>query len=137
LLGYNPHGRSYRVYNFEINIVVVSCDVTFNETAPCPRSVFECAGNKEIEESIFVDERLGDELTQKHNYIDANQEFTTDPRRSPPSLPHLIGNENVFLAHFYTTNARMKLGSGKEPQPSRVLYTGPSKRLNDYYAPRA
>jgi hypothetical protein len=33
---------------------------------------------------------IGDELTQKHNYIDANQEFTADPRRSPPSLPHLI-----------------------------------------------
>jgi hypothetical protein len=31
----------------------------------------------------------------------------------------------------------MKLGSGKELQPSRVLYIGPSKRLNDYYTPRA
>jgi hypothetical protein len=31
----------------------------------------------------------------------------------------------------------MKLGSGKEPQPSRVLYIGSSKGLNDYYAPRA
>jgi hypothetical protein len=30
--------------------------VTFNETAPCPRSVFECAGDIEIEEIIFVDE---------------------------------------------------------------------------------
>jgi hypothetical protein len=80
---------------------------------------------------------IGDELTQKHDYIDANQEFTADPRRSPPSLPHSIGNENVFLAHFYTTIARMKLESGKEPQPSRVLYIGPSKRLNDYYAHRA
>jgi hypothetical protein len=37
-----------------------------------------------------------DELTQKHDYIDANQEFTADPRRSPPSLPHLIiGIENT------------------------------------------
>jgi hypothetical protein len=80
---------------------------------------------------------IGDELTQKHDYIDVNQEFTADPWRSPPSLPHLIGNENVFLAHFYTTNVRMKLGSGKEPQPSRVLYIGLSKRLNDHYAPRA
>jgi hypothetical protein len=79
---------------------------------------------------------IGDELTQKHDYIDANQEFTADLWRSLPSLPHLIENENVFLAHFYTTNARMKLGSGKEPQPSRVLYIGPSKRLNDYYASR-
>jgi hypothetical protein len=56
---------------------------------------------------------------------------------SPPSLPHLIGMKNIFLTHFYTTNAKMKLGSGKESQPSRVLYIGPSKRLNDYYAPRA
>jgi hypothetical protein len=43
LLGYTTHGRSYRVYNFETNTVVESCDVTFDETAPCPRSVFECA----------------------------------------------------------------------------------------------
>jgi hypothetical protein len=31
----------------------------------------------------------------------------------------------------------MKLESGKEPQPSKILYIGLSKRLNDYYAPRA
>jgi hypothetical protein len=35
-LGYTPHGRSYRVLNFETNTVVESCDVTFDETAPCP-----------------------------------------------------------------------------------------------------
>jgi hypothetical protein len=52
------HGRSYRVYNFETNTIVESCDVTFDETAPCPRGVFECAGDKEMEESIFVDEGL-------------------------------------------------------------------------------
>jgi hypothetical protein len=58
LLGYTPHGRSYRVYNFETNTIVVSCDMTFDETAPCPRGVFESAGDKEMEESIFVDEGL-------------------------------------------------------------------------------
>jgi hypothetical protein len=58
LLGYTPHGRSYRVYNFETNTVVESCDITFNETAPCPRGVVECVGDKEMEESIFVDEGL-------------------------------------------------------------------------------
>jgi hypothetical protein len=58
LLEYTPHGRSYRVYNFETNTVVESYDVTFDETAPCPRDVFECAGDKEMEESIFVDEGL-------------------------------------------------------------------------------
>jgi hypothetical protein len=58
LLGYTPHGRSYRVYNFETNTVVESCDVTFNETAPCPRDAFKCAGDKEMKESIFVGEGL-------------------------------------------------------------------------------
>jgi hypothetical protein len=58
LLGFTPHGSSYRVYNLETNIIVESCDVTFDERAPCPHGVFECAGDKEIEESIFVDEGL-------------------------------------------------------------------------------
>jgi hypothetical protein len=58
LLGYTPHGRSYRVYNFETNTVVESCDVTFDETAPCLHGVVECAGDKEMEENIFVDEGL-------------------------------------------------------------------------------
>jgi hypothetical protein len=58
LFGYTPHGRSYRVYNFETNTVVESCDVTFDDTAPYPRDVLECAGHKEMEEIIFVDEGL-------------------------------------------------------------------------------
>jgi hypothetical protein len=58
LLGYTPHGRSYRVYNFETNTIIESCDVTFDETAPCPCSIVVCAGDKEMEESIFVDEGL-------------------------------------------------------------------------------
>jgi hypothetical protein len=32
--------------------------VTFDETASYPHDVFECAGDKKKEESIFVDERL-------------------------------------------------------------------------------
>jgi hypothetical protein len=58
LLGYTLHGRSYRVFNLETNTVVESCDVTFDETAPYPRDVFECAGDKEMEEIIFIDEEL-------------------------------------------------------------------------------
>jgi hypothetical protein len=58
LLGCTPHGRSYQVYSFDTNTVVESCDVNFDETAPCSRGVFECAGDKEMEESIFIDEGL-------------------------------------------------------------------------------
>jgi hypothetical protein len=58
LLRYTLHGRFYLVYNLETNTVVESCDVTFDETAHCPCGVIECAGDWEMEESIFVDEGL-------------------------------------------------------------------------------
>jgi hypothetical protein len=58
LLGYTSHGKSYRVFNLETNTVVESCDVTLNESTPYPRVVFEYAGDKKMEESIFVDEEL-------------------------------------------------------------------------------
>jgi hypothetical protein len=58
LLGYTPHGRSYRVYNFETNTIVESCDVTFDKIVSCPYDVFECVGDKEMEESTFVDDGL-------------------------------------------------------------------------------
>jgi hypothetical protein len=58
LLGYSPHETSYRVFNLETNTVVESWDVTFDETAHYPRDIFECAGDKEMKESIFIDEEL-------------------------------------------------------------------------------
>jgi hypothetical protein len=76
LLDYTTHGRSYRVFNLETNIIVESCDVTFDETAPCPRDVFECAGDKKMEESIFVDEVLHD--------IDGDEDEPLLPSTSSP-----------------------------------------------------
>jgi hypothetical protein len=58
LLGYTPHGRSYWVFNLETDTVVESHDMTFDKTAPCLQDIFECAGDKEMEERIFVDEEL-------------------------------------------------------------------------------
>jgi hypothetical protein len=58
LLGYTPHDRSYRVFNLETSTVIESYDVIFDETTPYPRNVFECAGDKEIEKNIFIDEEL-------------------------------------------------------------------------------
>jgi hypothetical protein len=37
---------------------LLSHDVTFDETAPYPHDVFECAGDKDMDESIYVDEGL-------------------------------------------------------------------------------
>jgi hypothetical protein len=58
LLDYTPHGIFYCMFNLETNTIVKSCDVTFNETAPCPHDIFEYARDKEMEESIFLDEGL-------------------------------------------------------------------------------
>jgi hypothetical protein len=80
LIAYTPHDRSYRVFNLETNTVVESCDVTFNETAPCPHDVFECAGDKEMEESIFVDEGL--------QGVDGDEDKPLLPSISPPELVH-------------------------------------------------
>jgi hypothetical protein len=79
LLGYTPHGRSYRVYNFETHTIVESCDVTFDETAPYPRDVFECVGDKKMEESIFVDEGL--------QGVDCDED---EPLLSSTSSPELV-----------------------------------------------
>jgi hypothetical protein len=38
------------------NIVRETCEVTFDETAPCNSSVFEVAGDDELGTSIFEDE---------------------------------------------------------------------------------
>jgi hypothetical protein len=82
-LGYTPHGRSYRVLNIETNIIVESCDVTVDETAPCTRDVFESAGDKEMEESIFVDEKLQGFEGNEDEHIAPTS--TSSPRHVPTS----------------------------------------------------
>jgi hypothetical protein len=80
LLGYTPHGRSYRVFNLKTNTIIESYDVTFNETAPCPHDVFECAGDKEMEESIFVNEGL--------QGVDSDEDDPLLPSTSSPEHVH-------------------------------------------------
>ena len=55
-LGYASHSRAYRVLLIDSNIVRETCEVTFDETAPCNASVFEVAGEDELGTSIFEDE---------------------------------------------------------------------------------
>jgi hypothetical protein len=78
LLGYTPHDRSYRVFNLETNTIDESCNVTFDETAPCPRDVLECAGDKKMEECIFVDKEL--------QGFDGDEDKSLLPSTSSPEL---------------------------------------------------
>jgi hypothetical protein len=104
LLGYTPHGRSYRVYNFETNTVVESCDVTFDETAPYPRGVFECIGDKEMEESIFVDEGL--------QGVDADED--------EPLLPSTSSPEHVPASTLEAVAPQVATSSTTAVEASRV-----------------
>ena len=54
-LGYASHSRAYRVLIIDTNIVRETCEVTFDETAPCNASVFKVAGEDEEEEAAEGD----------------------------------------------------------------------------------
>jgi hypothetical protein len=104
LLGYTLHGRSYRVFNLETNTVVESCDVTFDETAPCPHDVFECVGDKEIEENIFIDEEL--------------QSFDHD--EDEPLFPSTSSPELVPTSTFETETTQATTSSTAAMKASRI-----------------
>jgi hypothetical protein len=53
--------------------------VTFDETAPYPHDVLECVGDKEMEESVFIDEGL--------QGIDGDED---EPLLSSTSSPELV-----------------------------------------------
>jgi hypothetical protein len=67
------------VFNLETNTIVESYDVTLNELTPCPHDVFECAGDKEMVEGIFIGEEL-------HGF-DGDED---DPLRASASSPELV-----------------------------------------------
>jgi hypothetical protein len=73
-LGYASHSHTYRVLNLETNRVMETCEVTFDETMPCSSPIFDCAGDQEIGESIFVEEEQED--------VDWG-----DPELTPPAAP--------------------------------------------------
>src|SRR5437868_14728700 len=55
-LGYASHSCAYRVLNLETNLIVETCEVTFDEIMPCTTSALEIAGLQEMGESIFEEE---------------------------------------------------------------------------------
>jgi hypothetical protein len=61
-LGYALHSHAYRVLNLETKRIMETCEVTFNETAPCPSPVFEPAGPDQMGQTIFVEEEEHDDI---------------------------------------------------------------------------
>ena len=55
-LGYSLHSRAYCVLIIETNRIIETCEVTFDETAPCSSSSFEIAGDDELGTTLFEEE---------------------------------------------------------------------------------
>jgi hypothetical protein len=127
LLEYTPHGRSYRVYNFETNTIVESCDVTFDETAPCPRDIFECVGDKEMEENIFVDEGLQD--------IDGDEDepllsSTSSPEHVPTSTFEAEAPQATTFSTAAVETSQVEGEIVSEPgAPSHIQKTHPPRQI--------
>jgi len=56
LLGYALQSRGYRVFILETNLIVETCNVTFDESTPSLSASLECAGDDEFGQDIFEDE---------------------------------------------------------------------------------
>jgi hypothetical protein len=73
-LGYALHYRAYCVLDLETNHIMETCEVTFDETTPCPSPVFEPIGPNQMGLIIFVEE--------EHDNVDWG-----DPESTPPAAP--------------------------------------------------
>jgi hypothetical protein len=73
----------FRVLNLNTNLVIDTCEVTFNQTQPCTSSVFECASDDEIGKKIFEDkeddagEENGDDGEAPATQVPSNSTTTT------------------------------------------------------------
>jgi hypothetical protein len=124
VFGYTPHGRSYRVFNLDTNTVVESCNVTFDETTPCPRGVFECAGDKEIEDSIIVDEELqGFNSDEYESLLPSLQETAELPSakvsRNPRKKTFFVGFILSSVGPWPMEVSRQKLHNFRRP-PTKI-----------------
>ena len=106
-LSYASHSHAYRVLNLETNQVVETYEVTFDETMPCSTPLFDCAGDQEIGESIFVEEEQED----------ANW---GDPELTPPTAP--LEPTMSTLAHNPDSSSSTTLGPLEQP-PQPTLAT--------------
>jgi hypothetical protein len=102
------------VFNFETNTVIESCDVTFDENAPCPRDIFKCAGDKEMEEDIFIDEGLQGVNGDEDNPLLPS---TSLPEPAPTSTLEAEASQATTSSTAAAEVSQVEGGSS----PSRVL----------------
>jgi hypothetical protein len=88
--------------------------VAFDETAPCHHNVLECAGDKKMEKSIFVDEGL--------KGIDGDEDEPLLPSTSSPEhvLAFILEEHAPQVTTFSTAVVEASRVGGRS-SPSQVL----------------
>jgi hypothetical protein len=90
------------VLNHETNQIVVTCEVTFDETQPRSQLVFECAGDDELGEEIFQEEEHEHGDDEDVGVVPAAEHVHTtsttvmdDPSLTPPTTSQDQGEATV------------------------------------------
>jgi hypothetical protein len=87
--------------NLDTNLLMETCEVTFNETQPCTLSVFECAGDDEVSKKIFKDEDddVGeDDGEAPSTHVPSTSTTTTTIQDGPSPTPPMIQQDQVKAA---------------------------------------
>jgi hypothetical protein len=101
--------------------------MTFDETAPCPRGVLECAGDKEMEENIFVDEGL--------QSIDGDEDepllpSTSSPEHVPASTLEAEAPQATTSSTAAAEASRLEAEIVSEPgAPSHIQKAHPPQQI--------
>jgi hypothetical protein len=92
------------VLNLDTNLVMETCEVTFDETQPCNSSVFECGGDDEVGKKIFEDEEDdvgeddGDDGEAPATRVPSTSTTTTTVQDGPSPTPPTIQQDQVEAA---------------------------------------
>jgi hypothetical protein len=100
-LGYANHSRAYRVLNLDTNLVMETCEVTFDETQPCSSSIFECAGDDEVGKKISEDEEDDageDDGEAPTTHVPSTSTTMTTVQDGPSPTPTMIQQDQVEAA---------------------------------------
>jgi hypothetical protein len=95
-LGYASHSRAFCVLNLDTNLVMETCEVTFDETQPCNSFVFECAGYDEVGKKIFEDKEDDGEAPATH--VPSTSTTTTTVQDGPSPTSPTIQQDQVEAA---------------------------------------
>jgi hypothetical protein len=116
------------VLNLDINLVMETCEVTFDETQPCNFSVFECAGDDEVGKKIFEDEEDdageddGDDGGAPATHVPSTSTTTTTVQDGPSPTPPTIQQDQVEAAVEGEVDSRQEA-------PRRVQIDHPPSRI--------